>query len=226
MATLAQYEIEEKCELSISEIKQAMDTDLDYHLAKQEYEETRRLAKEIGLENGITAVRQQIIDWLSQPKIQLAVKLGYGQLSNEDVHSWRAWVKSVTPKEIGKKIRLKRYISIPYMADGLQYAQNWSYYQGDKIPVSIQKVIAAELKNPLWDYLVIETFCYEELRAFDPICYASISRNIYDHSVEASTNFLLARWGESDEALVSWDDIREYSPRSPKQARKKILGLF
>lgn len=220
MATVVQYVIERKKGISPVSIEEMLTNDLDYQLSLQEYETSNRLAEEIGLETSQRRYLARKIQFQSGPRIEVAKRCGYEELPVEKVYAWRKWMKCTQLRN--RNLRLRRYLSNMYDFKWYSYEdiEPWESYASDSIPIRVQEVISTELKNPLWDRLVISAFA----NACEPILYGTILTQP-ELSVEAGMNFLLARWGESDAALVSWEEIMQYAPSKTPQ-RKKFLGLF
>ncbi len=233
-----QYAIEKKCDLEVDRIEEAMATDLDYQLAFNEWKETTRNAEEIRLETSAWAKERNKTILLNPANIEFAQKIGYSITPVEEILAWRKWAKDNQDfsRVTDENLMLRRFLSCLTEKNDWDYFQQtaWSRYVGEMIPMRVQQIIAAELKNPLWDYLAIETYCSYRMITKDPIVYGAILHKYAEtphqlppRDTNATTNFMLARWGESDSALISWEEIIRYSPQpKPEEKRKKFLGIF
>lgn len=148
-----------------------------------------RLAKRIGMQD--LAQREEVEYERLSEKAKFAGRkvcieeLGYTPLSKEEYDLWSQWLPTSYQTTATTRV------------DNTHSIRAWVQYQFDSIPISVGELIAALKDKGLFEYLEIRT--PEQPRSPDPVLFGWLDNQPY----------LLTRWAESDESLVTIEQIKQ-----------------
>jgi hypothetical protein len=176
-----QVEIHGKVETPIEQV--LMPDDFEEKLALDEYREACKLSSELGM-SGLAKMDADTI--LAHHRPAIVERLDLKPMSAHEMKVWSRWLPSIysDDQEAFQQFFGRRIKSL-------------SDYKYDFVPLSVRRIISQFKQTPVFDCLFVAT--PEKVKRPDPALFGQLGDKVY----------LLARWGESDEALISFEEIEK-----------------